>query len=125
MPIWVDPTVRIPYVLEADRGKPASEQTTFYFRVMRASDHARFSDSVVVGDDDRIANWTHWRLALLRYTLVGWEGPSAPAFEADSEGYPTEQCLSRLHYEVRSELATAANEANKVTDEDAGKSEAQ
>lgn len=125
MPIWVDPSTKIPYVLKEDREKPEAEQTTFHLRVMKASDHARFSDSVVIGGDNTIENWTRWRLELLRYTLVGWEGPNAPPFEADADGYPTEDCLSRLHYEVRFELATAANDANKVTDEDAGKSEAQ
>ncbi len=121
MPIFVDPTAKIPYVLKDDREKPEAEQTTFFFRVMRASDHAKFSDALVVGDDDKISNWTRWRLELLRYTLVGWEGADAPVFEADADGYPTEDCLSRLHYEVRFELATAANDANKVSDADAKK----
>ena len=124
MPIWVDPTAKIPYVLKADREKSEAEQVRFLFRVMTARDYASFTDTLRTDDNDKVENWAEYNFALLRFTLVGWDGPGAPPFEVDEHGHPTDETLTRIPYEDRWELARAADKANKVSDEDVGKSPA-
>lgn len=119
MPIFVDPNRRVPYVLEADREKPEDQQVRFLFRIMSAGDYAVFSDSLKWEEDGKAKNFAQWRLDLLRFTLAGWEGPGVPPFETDDDGRPTDLTLSRINFEDRWELCSAADKANKVTDEDA------
>ena len=122
MPIWVDPNARIPYVLKSDREKPEAEQVRFLFRVMTARDYASFTDTLRTDDSDKVENWAEYNFTLLRFTLVGWDGPGVPPFEVDERGHPTDETLTRIQYEDRWELARAADRANKVSDEDVGKS---
>jgi hypothetical protein len=122
MPIWVDPTRKVPYVLEAERGKPEAEQTRFLLRVMSARDYVRFSQEVTFTTEGKVKNFVEYTTAILRYALAGWEGPGAPPFEVDAEGHPTEATLSRLTSDDRYELGLAADEVNRVTGDDAGKS---
>ncbi len=93
---------------------------------MTASDHAKFSDSVVIGGDDRISNWTALasRASPLHPRRLGRPGRSS--LRGRRRGVPHRGLP--VPPPLRGSLGawpTAANDANKVTDEDAGKSEAQ
>lgn len=113
MPIWTDPTKRAPYVLEAERARPPAEQTRFLFRVMRASDYADFADAVILGEG-QVENYGRYLYLVLRNSLVGWEGAGVPAFEADADGHPTDETLSRIPHDDRWELARYADKVNTL-----------
>lgn len=118
---WINPADRVPFVLEAERALPQEQQTRFILRPLLASDYVRFSQEIR-DEDGELVNWVTYTTALLRYSLTGWEGPSAPQYVADAQGYPTDESLSRIPVDDRFSIGLASDALNKVGDNQAGKS---
>lgn len=123
MTIWVDPLQEHEYVLEAEREQPEAEQTKFKYRILTAREYAVTSDLLRRDDSGEwFLNFNEYRLKFLKFCLVGWTSPGAPPFEKGEDGYVKDECLDRLAYEHRAELASAIDNAHKLAKDDAGKS---
>lgn len=109
--IFVDPNARPTKVIDG---------VTFIARIMNVRQFEERKDSVRYTDDAgkiqvRAGTWT---LETLRRGLVGWEGDLAPDFLINKKGQPTDETLTRLHPDIRRELANWIEEVNTPGDED-------
>ena len=110
--LFVSPGV-FPYVPQSERSKPEPEQVVFDLAVLSAREFARVQDDALdeLGLGMRRGSYIY---SLLRRAVRGVKGPGAPEYAADEHGYATDDFLSFLSGELKTELAGVLDEWTTV-----------
>src|SRR5690349_10682994 len=124
---FIDPAARHPYVLKEHRELPKEQQWTFYFRVLSVKEWGLYAECALWEPDPakpsevRQKNFVSHRVELLRFSLVGWDGPGAPEFKKDARGNASDDALSRIDGDCAWELAQFASDLNRSEERRVGK----
>lgn len=114
--IAISSSETFPYVLEANREDPVSEQTVFQLRPPTvAEDESYLNSAGVLG---KVGTKAH---SMLRKHLKGWSNLVGAdgeeiAFDADSKGKPSDAAIEALPISVRIELMNAITTRGRDTD---------
>lgn len=125
MVIAADPRIPFDYILGIDRKKPRQEQTVFKLKILSPTEEAEIQDSGIsmVKEQEFKFNLGKKKIQILKAGLVGWnnfkdrDGKDV-LFNTDKNGEPTDESLSRLRPEWRTELANAITEQNTMSEEE-------
>jgi hypothetical protein len=116
MPIAIVPEKRWPFVLEADRKKPAEEQTTFSLKAMSRMERMKVKAAFEASQGAIGEQLT------LEYGIVGWDNFRHPetgapiTFEKDKDGKPDKKNLEWINPDDWSELFDAIIGRQELTE---------